>query len=659
MVGSILGLFQMEAFFDGVIGFSSLAILIVMVIFVRHRTDLRFNLTFTVIAAFVFCNGFLHLLNVWDSWHPIPNVSALLSAITAALALFSAFAAWNTLPKALKAPDIATLILETEQSQKEKVESENRFRAVFEQAAVGIAIFDLAGNFAQVNERYCEILGFRNEELVGRNFKSLTHPDDLKDNLNHLSLLQSGQADSYIFEKRYIRKDGRKIWVATAVTLVRDAEGEPDYYMTVARDVSQRREADADLRRMHNELEARVSQRTLELARANSELAKAKKVAEDANSAKTNFLANISHELRTPLSIIKGFCDLLLDGRGIESSQKHYIKRIDYNAHLLLDLIKDLLDLSKVESGKLDINQQVVAIEPLVEEILECMRPEADKKGIGLRLHKIGPVPEKITSDPSRVRQILLNLLCNAIKFTQKGSVEISLATQRATSGSKLLIAVKDSGLGIDPSEAKKLFRPFAQANKRISGKFGGTGLGLMLSRNLARALGGDVHLQHSTPGQGSTFVLTLGFSSSAPEKKLSTPSMPGQKLKGMRVAVADDLEEQRAILAEYLRSAGAEVQCFEDGKSVLSEAMSHPDDLILMDLKMPKLNGYNAAKRLREIGHRGPIIALTAFTVSGTRERCLRLGFNDHVFKPVSREDLVDLIAKYAQPSAPKENLN
>jgi PAS domain S-box-containing protein len=652
----------MGAFFDGVIGFSSLALLIAMIVFVRRRPDLRFNLTFTVMAAFVLCNGFLHLLSVWDSWHPNPNVSAILTAVTAALALFSAFAAWNTLPQALRVPDIAALILKTEQSQKEKVESENRFRAVFELAAVGIAIFDLDGNFVQVNDRYCEILGYRNNDLVGRNFKSLTHPDDLKDNLNHLALLRSGQADSYIYEKRYIRKDGRKIWVVTAVTLVRDAEGEPDYYMTVARDVSQRREADADLRRMHNELEERVSQRTLELARANNELAKAKKVAEDANSAKTNFLANISHELRTPLSIIKGFCDLLLEEKSIEPSQKHYIKRIDYNAHLLLDLIKDLLDLSKVESGKLDINQQVIAIEPLVEEVLECMRPEADKKGIELLLHKVGPIPEKITSDPSRLRQILLNLVCNAIKFTQKGSVEVSLATQRATSGSKLLIAVKDSGLGIDPAEAKKLFRPFAQANKRISGKFGGTGLGLMLSRNLARALGGDVHLQNSTPGHGSTFVLTLGFSPAfVKEKKSALPKLlPARKLKGMRVAVVDDMEEQRMILAEYLRAAGAEVQCFEDGKCVLSEATAHPDDLILMDLKMPKLNGYNAAKRLREIGHRGPIIALTAFTVSGTRERCLRLGFNDHVFKPIDRAALIDLVAKYAPSSPePKENLN
>jgi signal transduction histidine kinase/CheY-like chemotaxis protein len=380
---------------------------------------------------------------------------------------------------------------------------------------------------------------------------------------------------------------------------------------------------------------------------------------ERASQAKTDYLTNISHEIRTPLGAIVGFADLLNSPTLTEEERRHYAEIILRNGHQLGELLNAVLDLSKIEAGKLQIEKAPVSIRDIVAEVSNLMRIRAEAKGLQLRVHMPGPeIPAKICSDPLRLRQILLNLIGNAIKFTPSGSVSLSCEVLDHHPNGEITIGIRisDTGIGIASDKQSRIFNPFEQAESSTSRQFGGTGLGLPLSKKLAQALGGDLTLVKSAPGEGTTLLATFRGKPLQAVAKEQTPTTekasastsspePGRDLEGLKILLAEDSPDNQLLIKRYLGAAGAQIKAVENGALAVTEALSTDYDLVLMDIQMPSVDGYTATRKLRAEHFRKPIVALTAHAFSGERERCMQAGCSDYLTKPVDRRRLIEVI--------------
>ncbi|MFN4244146.1 MAG: ATP-binding protein [Tepidisphaerales bacterium] len=380
--------------------------------------------------------------------------------------------------------------------------------------------------------------------------------------------------------------------------------------------------------------------------------------AERANRAKSSFLANMSHEIRTPMTAIVGFADMLLEPGATEAQRQEYLATIRRNARHLMELINDILDLSKIEAGRMQVERVEVDVAKLLAEVVSMMRPRATEKGLDFQVYFEGPVRRKAVTDPLRVKQILVNLLGNAIKFTQRGVVMLRVCD---TPGRVLRFEVVDTGVGIDPEKLGTLFEPFVQEDSSTTRRFGGTGLGLAISRRLARFLGGDIRVA-STPGEGSVFTVELDGGERSVEQvsgivenevpAAGAAAERAEKLPACRLLLVEDGKDNQKLITTYLRRAGATVEVAENGRLGVeavwaAEREGRPFDLVLMDMQMPELDGYGAASALRRGGYGGPIVALTAHAMSDDREKCLSAGCSDYLTKPVDRGLLVDTVAR------------
>ncbi len=411
--------------------------------------------------------------------------------------------------------------------------------------------------------------------------------------------------------------------------------------------------------------------------RAQDALEDAKLAAEAASRTKSEFLANMSHEIRTPMTAILGFADVLLSNvktpEDVEAA-----KTVKRNGEYLLTIINDILDLSKIESGKLQLEQLLCSPARIVEEITALMRIRGDAKGLPLSVEYAGPIPETITTDPTRLQQVLTNLVGNAVKFTETGSVRIvTRLDENAEGGPKLQCDVVDTGIGMTPQQLDKLFQAFTQGDMSTSRKFGGTGLGLAISKRLAELMGGDIAVT-STPGKGTTFRLTVaagpldGVARIQPATETASPATPSAQTAerprtklDCRVLLVEDGPDNQRLISVLLKKRGAEVTLAENGQVAVDMVLtkppgsatedkhrSEPFDVILMDMQMPVMDGYEATARLRQQGYRGPIVALTAHAMSYDRQKCLDAGCNDYLTKPIDREKLVETVARYADPA-------
>ena len=405
---------------------------------------------------------------------------------------------------------------------------------------------------------------------------------------------------------------------------------------------------------------------------------------EAANRSKSEFLANMSHEIRTPMTAILGYTDILLTEEGIEKAPTHYreaVETIKRNGDHLLSLINDILDLSKIEAGKIEIEQIACAPAAVLADVVSLMRVRADARGLSLKLEYAGPVPETVLTDPTRLRQILVNLIGNAIKFTETGEVRI---VARLIDGDapepKLACEVVDTGIGMTPEQMQKLFQPFQQADASTTRKFGGTGLGLVIGKRLAELLGGDIAVS-STPGKGSTFTVSINTGPlvgvamlDRPREAIAASASAGSRsdtpiqqiLLNCRILLAEDGSDNQRLITFLLKKAGAEVTVVEDGKAALELALvalagqgrrsgdpTAPFDLILMDMQMPIMDGYEATRRLRAEGYTGPIIALTAHAMATDRQKCLDAGCDDYAIKPIELQRLLEVVARWAAQDA------
>ena len=433
--------------------------------------------------------------------------------------------------------------------------------------------------------------------------------------------------------------------------------------------IEERRE---QLQRAHDGLEQRVRERTAEL-----EVAKVR--AEAANRAKSDFLANMSHEIRTPMTAILGFSEMLLDPNQSQSLRLDSVQTIHRNGKHLLGLISDILDISKIEAGRMMVESRETSLVELVADVSSLMRLRAAEKGLSLHVEYLSAVPEMIRTDATRLRQVLVNLIGNAVKFTERGSVtlRIRLIEQGRIESPMIQFEVIDTGIGISGEQLEGLFMPFAQADESMTRRFGGTGLGLVISRELTQLLGGDIRVE-SRAGRGSTFIARVlagplegvrMFDSTAEieaEMRLNASeperhSAPLPVLLG-RVLVAEDGLDNQRLVRGVLTAAGAQVTVVENGL-LACEAVERsieegrPFDLVLMDMQMPEMDGYTATQRLREQGFGIPIIALTAHALAGDRERCIESGCDDYMTKPIDRHLLTTAAAQY-MPSAPGEGV-
>ncbi len=428
--------------------------------------------------------------------------------------------------------------------------------------------------------------------------------------------------------------------------------------------------------REHERVERLVASRTTELAASNASLREAKAVAEAATRAKSEFLANMSHEIRTPMTAILGFADVLLEQCPVADRPPEHVeaaRTIKSNGEHLLSIINDILDLSKIEAGRMTVERTACSPCQIIAEVVSLMRVRAAAKGLGLVVEYDGPLPETIQSDATRLRQILANLIGNAIKFTELGGVRLIARLAETEGGPQVQFDVVDSGIGMTADEMERLFQPFVQADASTTRKFGGTGLGLAISKRLAEMLGGDVGLVETQPGRGTRFRASVATGSLAGVRLLADPAAAAVVVHrsnknasesdelpcgGGRVLLAEDGPDNQRLIAHLLRKAGASVTVVDNGQQALDAALAastagQPYDVILMDMQMPVMDGYEATRRLRRSDYAGPIIALTAHAMAADRDKCLSAGCDDYAPKPIERGQLVRQVGRWIQRGA------
>jgi signal transduction histidine kinase/CheY-like chemotaxis protein len=383
-----------------------------------------------------------------------------------------------------------------------------------------------------------------------------------------------------------------------------------------------------------------------------TDLVEARKEADRANKTKSQFLANMSHEIRTPLGIILGFSEFALDDSSSAEERRKYFEAIQKNGRILLELVNDILDLAKVEAGHISIENIDSSLLDILKDVTANFQAIASKKNVEIILKVPDQFADRVKTDPTRIRQIFTNVLGNAVKFTDQGSIvcEVSCSKQ-SDDKNKYSIKVIDTGLGIAPEQLEKIFQPFSQADSSMTRKFGGTGLGLVLSKKLAQVLGGDLTLIETTLGKGSTFEISFQAEKTNAinlSHSFSTKTNSSQAVAGLNVLLAEDSADNQFIVSRILNQAGVHVELANNGEEAVDKALKGRYDVVLMDIQMPQVDGREATTRLRKKGYRSPIIALTANALKGDREKALLSGFDDYITKPIQKNELFDSLARY-----------
>jgi PAS domain S-box-containing protein len=660
-------------------------------------------------------------------------------------------------------------------------ESEGRFRSTLEQAPAGIAHLDLSGCFLIVNQKLCEIVGYCQEELVGRSFSEITHPDDVETDTRNVRSLIGGAIQGYSREKRYVRKDGTGVWVSLTTSLVRDPAGAPQYVLGVIADISDRKKAEAALQHSHDryrfladaipqmvftatpdgltdyhnrrwleytgqspeaawgwgwqaalhpddaygyrkawevfvasgerfeaeirvrradgeyrwhlsraaalldrhgaivqwvgtctdieerkqaevELERRVVERTAE---ANEQTLRA----QQASGAKSEFLAMMSHEIRTPMNVIVGLADLLWESV-LPAPQHEYVGMLRKAGEALLTVINDVLDLSAVEARRLQIQSMEFDLKATLDSVLAVMRSRADGRGVRLVSNAAEGVPNRVIGDPDRLRQILINLIGNAIKFSEGGWVSLLIQPEPGAGPGALTFSVSDTGIGIPLEKQALIFESFTQADSSITRKYGGTGLGLTISRQLVELMNGRIWVE-SEPGRGSTFSFTIplglpsdpepdapGLAAAADPAENWNAAVPNHGGPAPRILLVDDSSDNVFLMREFLKETNYCVEVASNGAEALEKVKAGAYDLILMDVQMPVLDGHSATRIIRQWEADlqlppVPILALTAHALNSEVEKSRQAGCTAHLTKPIQRSTLLAALAMHIKKSS------
>ncbi len=495
--------------------------------------------------------------------------------------------------------------------------------------------------FTLANTPYIEFVG---RDVIGLPVRDVFSDSENRIFLPHLdSVFQTGKGyvgREVFFSKPLANGDVEDHFLNVNFTAFRDNEGKIKGVLVFGQDVTDQVHA-------RKKLEAEKDRdRNMQKILKNEMVGAVR-----ASETKSAFLANMSHEIRTPLGAILGFTDLIVNPKTSQEDRVEYSKIIRRNGKALSRIIDDILDLSKVEAGRLELEYIDFNIRVLVEEITELFLESAKKKNVSLNVEIDPHTPDVINCDPTRIRQILVNLVGNAVKFTSRGSILVRLEPVfNEARLSCIRFVIKDSGIGMTSEQAQKLFEPFSQADNTMTRKFGGTGLGLVLSRRLARALGGDVSILNCAPKKGCTFIATAKaqevLTSTAVPTEYVTDSSINSELK-LKILLVEDSPDNQIMIRRLLANAGMIVDIANNGVEGVEMAGLNNYDVVLMDMQMPVLDGYAATKQLRQDGYTKPIVALTAHAMLEERTRTLESGCNAHLTKPINLRLLIDTIAR------------
>jgi len=527
-------------------------------------------------------------------------------------------------------------IADREQVQKELQLAASQWQSTFDAVEDMIAVIDTDYRILLANRAMKET--FRGVNLPGAFCYELVHGTD-RPPKTCLScrVFQTGESVRWELQEKHLGG----CWLDITSSPVKDKRGKVRQIVHSVHDITERKQAEAELR------EAKVA-------------------AEQANRAKSEFLANMSHEMRTPMTAILGYADLAMDPHQSSYERREALATIRSNGQHLLTVVNDILDISKIEAGRLVLTPGRCCVPAVVADVVSMVGGRAAERDLSLSAEYAGQLPETILADEGRLRQILVNLVGNAVKFTETGGVRVvtTFLPRWREQAPAVMIEVIDTGVGIAPDEVRRLCEPFAQADGSASRRYGGTGLGLAIIRRLAEMMGGKLTV-HSDLGKGSTFGITIptgdlegvGMLDSPAEavkarNEALEPRIPAaDALAGVRILLAEDSLDNRRLIRSVLVKAGAEVEVAEDGRAAVDRAGAPGGpafDLILMDMQMPEMDGYQATRELREQEVSVPIIALTAHAMNGDREKCLSAGCTDYLPKPISWQQLIETVMEH-----------
>ena len=627
--------------------FSIPATLIYFICQRKSAVPVRTSLLF---SSFILLCGVGHLFDVITLWYPVYWLSGAVKAITALISGYTAVEITLLLPKwlALQELEKANQELQTKAQTQEVANQELEaslriFRSAFYDIPTGMVLVSLDGVFIEANEAILQTVGYTKEELLSLDFQSITHPEDLKADLSLVNELIAGDRRSYRLEKRYFHKSGHIIPVEISVSLLRDGNDNPLMFVGHINDVSDQHRINASLKAATQEAEA-------------------------ANRAKSDFLAMMSHEIRTPMNAMLGMAELIED-TDLSKQQQGFVKAIRTSGRTLLTVINDVLDFSKIESNKLELEAGQINLRECVEDVVTLFSNQAEAKGLSLSA-TIEPncIPTLFKGDSIRLRQILNNLVGNSIKFTDEGEISICVNVAKAKPKDmsstlyQLHFSVRDTGIGIEQHKISKLFEPFSQIDSSVTRKYGGTGLGLSISKRLVDMMGGKLWVE-SEFGEGSIFhfsiVLELDDSSAseAPFRSYQSRNSPPseaktEELKPLCILLAEDIKLNQKVAVHMLASYGYQADIANNGEEAVAALKRCSYDLVLMDMQMPVLDGLEATKQIRAASDicQPYIVAMTANAMQGDRERCIAAGMDDYISKPISKRDLLSVLQQCPQ---------
>jgi PAS domain S-box-containing protein len=515
-------------------------------------------------------------------------------------------------------------------AQEKLEQSEERFQHLFQHAHDIIYFTDEKGCFTWFNPTALEITGFTTNELLGKNFIDLIDHQHRHRAKRFYDMQMLRRTPNTYLEFPLITKEGKIVWIGQHVQVIFE-EDKLKGFQAVARDITEQVELKRELREAHDN--------AVESARL-----------------KSGFLANVSHELRTPMNGIIGMTNLLLD-TALTAEQKDYTQTVKESAYALLTIINDVLDFSRIEADKIEIENIDFDLRDVVEQTAALLESNAFEKGLPLELTIDADVPKFVNGDPVRLRQILNNLVGNAIKFTHRGKVAVHASSERTPDSCLVTFSITDNGIGIPKEKLSHIFEAFTQADVSTTREYGGSGLGLAITKSLIDKLGGDLFVQ-STVGEGSVFTFSIPYAVSESAKAAPAPqSFNTQDLDHLKILVAEDNLVNQKVIAGQLKKLGIIPHVVNNGQEALEQLDREPFDVLLMDCQMPVMDGFTASQRIREReqivsanGNRLHIIALTANAMQGTEEKCLAAGMDAYITKPVNFGTLVSLLKNVQQ---------
>lgn len=514
--------------------------------------------------------------------------------------------------------------------------SEKKYKFLVKNAPLGIIVINQSGRVGLVNPEFYSIFGYSDTDRLNSIFELI--PKKSKNAVSEIKrVILSSNEKPYKTQLHMKKKSGELVWVQMNISAIVSDPIKEKQFLILLDDCS-------DLKKQE-------------------EIEKQKKIAEQANQAKTEFLTNISHEIKTPLTAIVGFIDLI-SHKNKDPSLNHYLDSIQRNSKHLLFLVKGLLDLSKIESGQLESHLEHFSLIEEINSIKNMMQPLIVEKPVSLQIKYHGLIPREVVSDLQKFRQIVINVLTNSIKYTDIGTITllVKIKYEGRKDVGKLVLRISDSGMGMSSQHQQQLFLPFVRSNQKEVIEREGIGVGLSISKKLAVFLGGDIRLIRSELGKGTEFEVTLpvgNFSNTAfyrPDSLLAIEKCENEKkesevrfwLKGRRVLIVDDVDDLQFLTEKILTQVGAQVEIAGNGQLAIDKMKSKNYDLVLMDLQMPVKDGFQAIKEVRAMGYSGNVIALTAHAFLSEQQKCLKSGFNGFIQKPFSRGELLKKVGRY-----------